>query len=339
MRKLSIKCMTSITMMKLKKKNIFIILMSVFILMTATPDILVPAASAGIRLWGLKVVPGLIMGLIFVGCLDYYMPQSSAYGTFLVILCSLLCGFPTGALNCIQYSRRHNNNSFIADIMPYCNTSSPGFTINYIYYGLLSDYINIRAFLICTYMPVILLILCEWFKKRINTSRDIKHINMSKNKQHLTIPQNNKKNSDYQKQSHTTPTNMNFSDILNNSIGKTACSILKLGGYIIIFSCISAYIECFAYNSPTAGVLLCGVLEITNGMYMAAGLQLSSYIKVIIILIINAFGGISTLMQTCGIIKDNLGYSIDTRQYIKSKLKLVLCTLLVTYITRKCGLI
>ena len=69
MRKLSIKCMTSITMMKLKKKNIFIILMSVFILMTATPDILVPAASAGIRLWGLKVVPGLIMGLIFVGCL------------------------------------------------------------------------------------------------------------------------------------------------------------------------------------------------------------------------------------------------------------------------------
>lgn len=162
---------------------------------------------------------------------------------------------------------------------------------------------------------------------------------MSKNKQHLTIPQNNKKNTDYQKQSHTTPTNMNFSDILNNSIGKTACSILKLGGYIIIFSCISAYIECFAYNSPTAGVLLCGVLEITNGMYMAAGLQLSSYIKVIIILIINAFGGISTLMQTCGIIKDNLGYSIDTRQYIKSKLKLVLCTLLVTYITRKCGLI
>ena len=87
MRKLSIKCMTSITMMKLKKRNIFIILMSVFILMTATPDILVPAASAGIRLWGLKVVPGLIMGLIFVGCLDYYMPQSSAYGTFLVILC------------------------------------------------------------------------------------------------------------------------------------------------------------------------------------------------------------------------------------------------------------
>ena len=66
MRKLSIKCMTSITMMKLKKKNIFIILMSVFILMTATPDILVPAASAGIRLWGLKVVPGLIMGLIII---------------------------------------------------------------------------------------------------------------------------------------------------------------------------------------------------------------------------------------------------------------------------------
>ena len=58
---------------------------------------------------------------------------------------------------------------------------------------------------------------------------------MSKNKQHLTIPQNNKKNTDYQKQSYTTPTNMNFSDILNNSIGKTACSILKLGGYIIIF--------------------------------------------------------------------------------------------------------
>ena len=60
MRKLSIKCMTSITMMKLKKKNIFIILMSVFILMTATPDILVPATSAGIRYGDLRLYPDLL---------------------------------------------------------------------------------------------------------------------------------------------------------------------------------------------------------------------------------------------------------------------------------------
>ena len=100
-----------------------------------TPDILIPATISGIRLWGLKVAPGLIMGMIFIECFNYYIPADYAYGTFLVILSSPLCGFPAGALNCFKYQKNYNNKEWLTYVMPYCNVSSPGFVINYIYYN------------------------------------------------------------------------------------------------------------------------------------------------------------------------------------------------------------
>ena len=53
-------------MMKTRHNLIFVILLMFFALMIITPDILIPATISGIRLWGLKVAPGLIMGMIFI---------------------------------------------------------------------------------------------------------------------------------------------------------------------------------------------------------------------------------------------------------------------------------
>ena len=77
-------------MMKTRHNLIFVILLMFFALMMITPDILIPATISGIKLWGLKVAPGLIMGMIFIECFNYYIPADYTYGTFLVILSSLL---------------------------------------------------------------------------------------------------------------------------------------------------------------------------------------------------------------------------------------------------------
>ena len=153
-------------MMKTRHNLIFVILLMFFVLMMITPDILIPATISGIRLWGLKVAPGLIMGMIFIECFNYYIPADYTYGTFLVILSSLLCGFPAGALNCIKYQKNYNNNEWLTYIMPYCNISSPGFVINYIYYNYLSEHFNIFCYLLCVYLPTILLIIYEYVRNR-----------------------------------------------------------------------------------------------------------------------------------------------------------------------------
>lgn len=48
-------------------------------------------------------------------------------------------------------------------------------------------------------------------------------------------------------------------------------------------------------------MIICSLLEITNGIYLIASSDISASVKAAFILTANAFGGISTLMQTIGI--------------------------------------
>lgn len=297
-------------MLKIKNNFIFCILLIFFILMTITPDILIPATISGIRLWGLKVAPGLIMGMIFIECFNCYMPVDCTYGAFLVILSSMLCGFPTGALNCIKYQKNKRNNKWLILVMPYCNISSPGFIINYIYYNYLSEHFNIFCYLLCVYLPVLILIMYEYIKNKITNK--------------YTYSSDN---------NITQFKNIDFPTILNNSIDKMLTSVFKLGGYIIIFSCLCAYIQYFSdmISMPYFSLIICGFMEITNGIYLISTIS-RPFVKIILILSMNAFGGISTLMQTYSIIKDNMGLCINIKDYVFQKIKLTLCTILVTYL-------
>lgn len=297
----------------MKNRCIFIIFLVFFILMTITPGILIPATISGIKLWGLKVVPGLIMGMIFIEVLNYYMPDLSSNAVFFIIISSILCGFPAGALNCMKYTQKVKDNNLLEDIMPYCNISSPGFIINYIYYNFLYGYMNITLYILCVYAPVVILVILEYThglihiknNKRINKQRNVQ-LEKSKNK---TV-------------------NIGLFTVLNNSIDKMLLSVFKLGGYIIIFSCLCAYIRHITYHFPAICMIFCGILEITNGIYLVSGMS-NHIIKIFAILLINAFGGISTLLQTAAVIKDNIGYTININKYIFKKIKLILCTALI----------
>ena len=316
--KLSVKCMIEID----NKKNdvIFIILFILFLIITVTPDILIPAAIAGMHLWALRVVPGLIIGIIFVGCFNYYMPPDLSWGEIIIIVCSIMSGFPTGALICMQYYKSHRNSDVLPSILAFCNISSPGFTVNYIYYGLLQEYITLPALLLCVYTPVVLLIGYEYIYKYCIKGYDGIHI-----KRHI------KRQTRQIKYKYNEADNISFANILNSSINNAVSAILKLGAYIICFSCMCAYIEYIFGGCSIIKLLISGLLEITNGLYMIAAANITAQLKLIIILVVNAFGGISTIMQTSGILKDNC-CTFDIRQYIKQKLKLSIVTAMVTII-------
>ena len=74
-------------------------------------------------------------------------------------------------------------------------------------------------------------------------------------------------------------------------------------------------------------MIICSLLEITNGIYLIASSDISASVKAAFILTANAFGGISTLMQTIGITgTSNNNNGINIKKYIYQKIMLSLAT-------------
>ncbi len=297
---------------------IFIIMLIIFFITVCSPNIIINATLKGIKLWALSVMPGLLVAMIITGCINYYMPVNSRLGLVFIIFISVLCGFPIGAINCINYKKQSDNriidNIIIDNITGYCNISSPGFVIGYIYYGNMNNSITIVEFLITVYLPVIILCALQLIKYPVN---------------------NNNRNSD--KEPININSHKNFFNVLDNAIIKSIDNVLKMCGYIVIFSCICSMADVLIGRFNYANMIICSLLEITNGIYLIASSDISASVKAVFILTANAFGGISTLMQTIGIAgtTDN-NNGINIKKYIYQKIMLSLVTagisLLLVYV-------
>lgn len=100
---------------------------------------------------------------------------------------------------------------------------------------------------------------------------------------------------------HTINSHKNFFNVLDNAIIKSIDNVLKMCGYIVIFSCICSMTDVLLERFNYINMIICSLLEITNGIYLIASSDISASAKAAFILTANAFGGISTLMQTIGI--------------------------------------
>lgn len=103
---------------------------------------------------------------------------------------------------------------------------------------------------------------------------------------------------------------------LDKSIMDAFDIITRVGGYVILFS-IAAQIfsDAGPHNSPLKLIIL-GFLEITTGINKISTAALSMDIKIALITMITAFGGLSGLAQTNSVIS-NTGLSIRTYTFQK----------------------
>ena len=293
---------------------IFLIMLIIFLVTVCSPHIIINATLKGIKLWALSVMPGLLVAMIITGCINYYMPVNSRLGLVFIIFISVLCGFPIGAINCINY-KKQSDSRIIDNITGYCNISSPGFVIGYIYYGTINNSITIIKFLIAVYLPVIILCAVQLIKYPVNNN----NLN-SYNIQHTDNMCNNGRQ-------HTINSHKNFFNVLDNAIIKSIDNVLKMCGYIVIFSCICSMIDVLFGRFNYINMIICSLLEITNGIYLIASSDISASVKAAFILTANAFGGISTLMQTIGIAgTSNNNNGINIKKYIYQKIMLSLVT-------------
>ena len=100
---------------------------------------------------------------------------------------------------------------------------------------------------------------------------------------------------------------------LNDTIKKSIDTVLLVGGFIILFSLISALIEQSKIlsfitlpwlNTETSTSLITGLLEVTNGVNKIAMANMPLLQKLIITSILIGFGGMSIHFQTLSIISN-----------------------------------
>ena len=115
-------------------------------------------------------------------------------------------------------------------------------------------------------------------------------------------------------------------DAVDESIADSCETILKIGGYIILFSIITSIIE---YIIPekydVAGCIAAGITEVSRGAMLLAGNEWLSGIRVImtdaktiVTVWLCAFGGISSVAQTYSVLS---GTDLSIKKYVIAKIR------------------
>lgn len=303
------------------KKSFFRLLsIGVLILFLLSPKTAYEGARNGLLLWGSVVVPTLlpfmicsnvivalnaIRLLIFPvrGLLRYFFCLSDA-GSY-VLISGLLCGYPMGARNASDFlDQERISRQEGRYLLAICNHPSPMFLLGYAA-SHLPEAVPVWLLLICVYLPLLPISLAArrlYGIKRPGLSLPVKEENI-----------------------------LSFDDSLMDS-----CEVMvKIGGYIMLFSILVLYIIRLPFGSLTQKAILLGLVEITTGIE-AIGKALPGLSGGLWIGAAAAFGGLSGIFQTKSVIK-NAGLSI--RHYVAWKAFHCLLTILIFILLSRCPLL
>ena len=274
--------------------------------------------KAGLNLWFQTMIPTLLPFIIlsnimvainatdslavFLSPISKRLLRISKQSNYAIIL-GMLCGFPMGA-KAVNDLIMHKKISKIEGqyLLNFCNNVSPMFIISFIIHTTLNQGELLGKFLIILYgSPIICAILLNYsFRKK------------SKGIVTNELTYQNNKNVDFK--------------IVDTCIINSFETIMKIGGYLIMFSIISHFLMHFLEINDSIKALIVGCFEITTGINHIGTSNIPQFSKVLIICIITSFGGLATLAQTQSIIKES-GLSLFS--YFKSK---ILNTIIATII-------
>lgn len=104
-------------------------------------------------------------------------------------------------------------------------------------------------------------------------------------------------------------TQKSLSRIIDAEIASSALLLIKIGGYVMIFSIFTTLLGQISFFPEWLSLLLGGALEITTGNAMISQAVLPEQIKIILSLAATAFGGLSAAAQTYSVLQ-NTGLTI-----------------------------
>ncbi|MFI3170959.1 MAG: transporter [Eubacteriales bacterium] len=270
--------------------HIFVLFL--FFLLLIFPMETLNGATAGLLLWYQVLLPTLLPFIIVSTLLiktkayqTIYKFTGSTIGKFfhttqggtLAVIIGFLCGYPMGAkvINDLRMQDTISEQE-AKYLLSFCNNTSPMFIISYFIYQILEDTSLLFPTFLALYSAPILV---SFFTRRIYKIDS---------KSYLA----------YEPQNLPPKSNSRFSyKVLDDIIMDSISLILKIGGYVMLFSifiCLSTtltsrYMPSLRYLIP--------LLEITNGLniYRSLNPELLQYSSMLFLV---SFGGLCAVGQT-----------------------------------------
>ncbi len=276
----------------MNKKMVFLLLL--IFLLVCNPKTALSGAINGLNLWFNVIVPTLLPFMI-ISQLMQNVYGSSIKNPVLYVLCiGFLCGYPMGAFAaCSMYQKERIDKKTAYRLLTCCNISSPAFVISYISMTSLKFTTFPYEILLATYIPAALIALFTLMtQKKVDT---------------VVVKAD---------------TPLSF-DVLDAAVTGSIANVLKLGVYMIIFAIIAAFITIIPLKNPFLKCILAGTAEITTGIDYTVHAGLNKNILIPLVLMMNAFGGLSCAMQSMTFLNES-GLSI--KKYMCKKILLAILT-------------
>lgn len=279
------------------KKLILTIFITLFLIYCVLfPKEMAATTASGLALWYKNVVPTLlpfsILSYIIIHSNLYHalfskiqkiLPENQSGQVELLypMFLGFLFGFPIGAkLLSDLYETGHITGHNLTRYTAVCNQFGPAFVINYIGTLQLNSQIPIIYLLISIYMPPLAMLVIFTVVDRMTVcSQDL----------------NNKKPAS---QSY-----FNFK-IIDTGIINGFETMLRIAGYIVLFSILSGAINHLPGQHASFSPLVTGLLEVTTGVHALVSSSISLEVSFCFICGIVAFGGFCGLFQTKAIMKN-----------------------------------
>lgn len=298
------------------KKLLFIcIFITLIIFSLIYPAQIIDASRTGILVWFQQILPALLPFTILSTLLlkTNLLKSISKGGNLLAIgitmCCGFIFGFPIGAKLASDFYNSKLLSKRQATILSItANNFSPIYVCGFVLPALFSSKVeNYNTLVYSTYTFVYLLPLCIAAILLICTyHQEQRYI----------------EGNVYEK----FELNMQF---LDNSISLGFQTLIKLCGYIVIFSVFTKMITILLVNPPLHLQILIENLEITNGIQLLSSSNLSQKYTYIMAIQILTLGGLSGIAQTNSIFCES---KLSIYKYIIGKVTLSLLLTLLTVI-------
>lgn len=285
------------------------ILLLLFLLLFPQEALL--SAREGMQLWLNVLLPTLLPFIILTGILIrtdlissllkplepfwkkvFGISSAGAYALFF----GLLCGYPLGAkLTSDLYTGRKISRQEAQYLLTFTNHASPVFIRSYLIHTCMNGQVaasEVFGLLLgSSFITMLLMRLWFWFSQK-NSALEF-----------------------YGTKKEASPSD-SPGVLLDASIMNGFETITRLGGYILMFSILTASIHHFQKNQTLLSSVLFCLLEMTSGLHQLAYSSLSLEIKYLCALITVILGGVCITMQTRSLTTEEL----SLLPYLASKL-------------------
>lgn len=272
------------------------------------PSAALAGSRYGLSLWLTELVPVLLPFFIAIRLFQFCVPQLANRRPFL--LCGLLCGYPGGAaITVSQYKNGLLARSKAYFYLGFANNPSPMFTMAFCGQSILSLSVIQSACLLALNIGASFLgsFLCSLFMRRFPKDNTYPPEPIS-----IT--------------SHAGQKSSFSSRVLDDIILNSFETLIKIGGYVMIFSILGQLFHSFFHQSAAAAAGS-GILEISSGASYLKNAPLSLYAKKVLMSGILAFGGLSAAFQTNSILADS---ELSLFPYLLIKAVNSLCAVLLS---------